>query len=80
VDQAEVKTAQELVASDESVVADIEARRIDIRVGNDADRSLELLRRLQDGGISISNFQLREPTLDDVFLSLTGSPTTETRS
>ena len=77
VDQAEVETARELVATDESVVADVEARRIDIRVGNDADRSLELLRRLQDGGISISDFQLREPTLDDVFLSLTGSPTSD---
>jgi ABC-2 type transport system ATP-binding protein len=77
VDQAEVETARELVATDESVVADVEARRIDICVGNDADRSLELLRRLQDGGISISDFQLREPTLDDVFLSLTGSPTSD---
>ncbi len=75
--ESEVGDVQELLASGESVVADVEARRIDIRVGNDADRSLELLRRLQDGGISILNFQLREPTLDDVFLSLTGSPATE---
>jgi ABC-2 type transport system ATP-binding protein len=73
-----VGDAQELLASEENVVADVEARRIDIHVGNDADRSLALLRRLQDGGISIQNFQLREPTLDDVFLSLTGSPATET--
>jgi ABC-2 type transport system ATP-binding protein len=69
--------AQELLASEENVVTDVEARRIDIHVGNDTDRSLALLRRLQDGGISILKFQLREPTLDDVFLSLTGSPVTE---
>jgi ABC-2 type transport system ATP-binding protein len=72
-----VGDAQELLASEENVVTDVEARRIDIHVGNDAGRSLALLRRLQDGGISILNFQLREPTLDDVFLSLTGSPATE---
>jgi len=72
-----VGDAQVLLASEENVVADVEARRIDIHVGNDADRSLALLRRLQDGGISILKFQLREPTLDDVFLSLTGSPATE---
>jgi ABC-2 type transport system ATP-binding protein len=77
--ETEVGAAQELLASEEGVVADIEARRVDIRVGSDADRSLELLRRLQDGGISIRNFQLREPTLDDVFLSLTGSPAIETK-
>ena len=75
--QAQVEDAQKLLASEESIVADVEARRIDIRVGSDADRSLQLLRRLQDGGISILNFQLREPTLDDVFLSLTGSPATD---
>ncbi len=76
--EAEVGDVQELLGSGESVVTDVKALRIDIRVGNDADRSLELLRRLQDGGISILNFQLREPTLDDVFLSLTGSPATVT--
>jgi hypothetical protein len=32
---------------------------------------------LQDGGISISSFHLRQPTLDDVFLALTGSAVTE---
>jgi ABC-2 type transport system ATP-binding protein len=77
--ETEVGAAQELLASEERVVADVEARRVDIRVGSDADRSLELLKRLQDGGISIRNFQLRQPTLDDVFLSLTGSPTIETK-
>jgi ABC-2 type transport system ATP-binding protein len=75
--ESAVGDAQDLLASEENVVADVEARRIDIRVGNDAERSLALLRRLQDAGISILNFQLREPTLDDVFLSLTGPPAKE---
>jgi ABC-2 type transport system ATP-binding protein len=75
--ESDVGDAQELLASEGNVVTDVEARRFDIHVGSDADRSLALLRRLQDGGISILKFQLREPTLDDVFLSLTGSPATE---
>ena len=75
--ESEVGDARELLASEGNVVTDVEARRFDIHVGSDADRSLALLRRLQDGGISILKFQLREPTLDDVFLSLTGSPATE---
>jgi ABC-2 type transport system ATP-binding protein len=76
--EAEVEHAEKLLASEEKVVADVEALRIDIGVGSDANSSLELLRRLQDGGVSILNFQLREPTLDDVFLSLTGGPVIET--
>jgi ABC-2 type transport system ATP-binding protein len=75
--ESDVGDAQKLLASEGNVVTDVEARRFDIHVGSDADRSLALLRRLQDGGISILKFQLREPTLDDVFLSLTGSPATE---
>jgi ABC-2 type transport system ATP-binding protein len=75
--ESDVGDAQKLLASEGNVVTDAEARRFDIHVGSDADRSLALLRRLQDGGISILKFQLREPTLDDVFLSLTGSPATE---
>jgi ABC-2 type transport system ATP-binding protein len=37
---------------------------------------LAALRRVQDAGIEITDFQLRKPTLDDVFLALTGDPTT----
>jgi len=46
-----------------------------IPVGDDAAVSLAALQRLQDCGVSISDFQLRRPTLDDVFLALTGSTT-----
>ena len=34
--------------------------------------SLAALRRVEEAGIEIADFQLRKPTLDDVFLSLTG--------
>lgn len=78
-DQEDLTVATELIASNEEVVVDVDAKRIDIRVGKGADRSLDLLRLLQDGGVSISDFQLRQPTLDDVFLTLTGSPATEAK-
>jgi ABC-2 type transport system ATP-binding protein len=73
--RADLDTARDLLGSD--VTIDIEARRIDIPVPEGANRSLDLLRKLQDGDVSISNFHLRQPTLDDVFLALTGSTVTE---
>lgn len=51
--------------------------QIDVPIGGGASESLDLLRRLGDAEVSITDFQLRRPTLDDVFLTLTGSrPTT----
>jgi ABC-2 type transport system ATP-binding protein len=73
--RADLDTARDLLGPDATI--DIEARRIDIPVPDGASRSLELLRKLQDGGVSISNFHLRQPTLENVFLALTGSPVTE---
>ncbi len=72
--EGNLAAAVELVGRAEGLVTDVDARRIGIPVGDDVSCSLEVLRRLQDGGISISDFQLRRPTLDDVFLSLTGTP------
>ncbi|MFV2000937.1 MAG: ATP-binding cassette domain-containing protein [Acidimicrobiia bacterium] len=75
--RADLDTARELLRPDVTIATDTDARRIDIPIPDGATRSLDLLRQLQDGGVSISNFQLRQPTLDDVFLALTGSPVTE---
>jgi ABC-2 type transport system ATP-binding protein len=38
---------------------------------------MEALRRLDAAGISVLDVALRRPTLDDVFLSLTGRPSEE---
>jgi ABC-2 type transport system ATP-binding protein len=75
--RADLDTARELLGPKVSIAIDTDARRIDIPITDGANRSLDLLRQLQDGGIAISNFQLRQPTLDDVFLALTGSTVTE---
>lgn len=75
--RADLDAARDLIGSDVTIATDLEARRIDIPVPDGANRSLDLLRQLQDGGVSISNFHLRQPTLDDVFLALTDSTVTE---
>jgi len=53
------------------VTSNPETREIHVPVGGGAAASLATLRRLDDAGIAISDFQLRRPTLDDVFLTLT---------
>ena len=70
-DEADFAAALDIIGPIEGLSTDRNARRIGIPVGEGASRSLDLLRHLQDGDISISDFQLRRPTLDDVFLGLT---------
>jgi ABC-2 type transport system ATP-binding protein len=53
------------------VTSDPDTRVIHVPVGGGAAASLAMLRRLDDAGIAISDFQLRRPTLDDVFLTIT---------
>jgi len=72
---SDVTAAVDIIGPIEGLVTDIDARRLRVPVGDGAIRSLDLLRRIQDGGVAITDFQLRRPTLDDVFLVLTGSPT-----
>ncbi len=44
----------------------------------DGSRTLtEVLRRLEDARIELVDIALRRPSLDEVFLSLTGHPVTE---
>lgn len=42
---------------------------------SDARDSLGALGRVQEAGIAVADFQLRRPTLDDVFIEITGEPT-----
>lgn len=57
---------------DESLAEkDAAAHLVQIGVGGSAGTSLGILRRLDDAGIRLADFQLRRPTLDDVFLTLT---------
>jgi ABC-2 type transport system ATP-binding protein len=59
-------------------VAAVDGSRLRVPVAT-ADDGLAALRRLQDAGVAISDFQVRQPTLDDVFIELTGKPASSER-
>ena len=79
--QITVASAKDLGAA-ATVLADPEAVTIDettlhVPVAAPA-ASLAMLRKIEDAGIPLEDFQLRKPTLDDVFLALTDLPTSQT--
>ena len=65
---AAVATLEGLVVD---VATDPEQSELQIPLADGAGQSLDILRRLDAAGIEIADFQLRKPTLDDVFLTLT---------
>ncbi len=70
---SDLSRALELVGNIEGMVVDSGAGLIGVPVGRGANSSLAVLRRLDDAGVDLADFQLRRPTLDDVFLTLTGA-------
>jgi ABC-2 type transport system ATP-binding protein len=52
----------------------VDERTLHVAVADTA-QSLVTLRRLEEEGIALADFQLRRPTLDDVFIEITGRPT-----
>jgi ABC-2 type transport system ATP-binding protein len=54
------------------VVVDAHARQLSAPVSGGTGALVELLRRLDSAGIEVQDIGVRRPTLDDVFLSLTG--------
>jgi len=48
---------------------------LELPVDNGSQAAIEALRRLDQAGVTPVSFRLREPSLDDVFLALTGRPT-----
>lgn len=77
-EDTDLALAQNLLASVAGVLIDPDRRQVDLPITSGAAQSLDVLRQLDDTGVTIDDFQLRRPTLDDVFLALTGSPTTPT--
>ncbi|KAA0024938.1 ATP-binding cassette domain-containing protein [Antrihabitans cavernicola] len=73
-DQAQLETARVLLAplavGDIAVEANV--RRITVPVADGSEALVAALGRLRDEGIKVRDVGLRRPTLDDVFLSLTG--------
>lgn len=60
--------------------ADVPARRAYVPVDNGSARLMEALRVLDQQGITVEDVSLRRPTLDEVFLALTGKPAQTTDS
>ncbi|HUZ77008.1 MAG TPA: ATP-binding cassette domain-containing protein [Chloroflexota bacterium] len=73
-DQDGMDAARELLASlaDGPVAIDVHTRRLTAPVHGGATKLMEALRGLDALGIGLMDVALRRPTLDDVFLTLTG--------
>ena len=68
---AEVIAAAELLGRVSGRAPDIEGRRLSAPVDDRVASLTEVLRALEDHGISAEDVTLRRPTLDEVFLRLT---------
>ncbi|WP_339152434.1 ATP-binding cassette domain-containing protein [Streptomyces sp. F41] len=74
-DLAAVARAVDRVAGGGLVVTDAPARRVHAQVADRVAALTEVARSLQDDGIAVEDIGLRRPSLDDVFLRLTGHGT-----
>jgi ABC-2 type transport system ATP-binding protein len=73
-DAADVEAARRLLAplATAEIQVDVGARRITVPVTRGAAALAETLTRLAVDGVTVRDIGLRRPTLDDVFLALTG--------
>ena len=69
---AELPRAALLLAPDGTATVEEHMRRITISAHGGATHLVDVVRKLGDAGIKIDDIALRRPTLDDVFLELTG--------
>jgi len=78
VDDEAVERVAQLVADvgTERPSVDRGTRRVSLPVDGGAGSLVEVVRRLDEAGIKVVDITLRRPSLDDVFLALTGHTTT----
>jgi len=69
---ADALQALALVAGISSKASNVEGTVIDLTVNNGPAAAADALRRIDAAHIALAGLQLREPSLDDVFLNLTG--------
>ena len=74
-DPAELPRAAEALGEDATI--DVSAGRVAVPVVTGADDLVTAVQSLRAAGIHIDDIALRRPTLDDVFLTLTGHTTVE---
>jgi ABC-2 type transport system ATP-binding protein len=72
-DLAQLPAALEAIAGVGDAEPEVDDQRVSVHVGNrGSELLLEVVRRLDTTGIGIAGLGLRRPSLDDVFLALTG--------
>jgi ABC-2 type transport system ATP-binding protein len=73
-DPAAIERATDVLTGDHrgDVTLDRHTRRLTVPAEGGAQRLVQVVRDLDEAGIKIDDIALRRPTLDDVFLSLTG--------
>jgi ABC-2 type transport system ATP-binding protein len=81
-DRASIATARQLLARDcgEEPTLDEHTRKLTVPAHGGAQTLIQIVRDLDEAGIHIDDIALRRPTLDDVFLALTGHATAEGRA
>jgi ABC-2 type transport system ATP-binding protein len=57
---------------------DLATHRVSVAVDDGTHQLMEAMRALDHGGVAVEDISLRRPTLDEVFLTLTGKPTDTT--
>ncbi|HEY6468446.1 MAG TPA: ATP-binding cassette domain-containing protein [Candidatus Dormibacteraeota bacterium] len=62
---------------DGPATVDVPTRSVRVALSADTDRVFAALRPLDDTGIAIDEVSVRQPTLDEAFLALTGAPKEE---
>jgi ABC-2 type transport system ATP-binding protein len=76
-DAAGLPRAAQLLAPDGSGTIEEHTRRLTFAADGGAGQLVDVIRRLGEAGIKVDDIGLRRPTLDDVFLSLTGHAAAE---
>ena len=71
-DRAELAHAAQLLGPAGDASVEDHTRRITVPSSGGAQRLINVVRELDEAGIEIDDIGLRRPTLDDVFLTLTG--------
>ncbi len=71
-DRDQLSRAADVVAPNGSAALDEHSKRLTIAAHGGAQQLVDVVRSLGDAGIALDDVALRRPTLDDVFLALTG--------
>ncbi|GAA0925026.1 daunorubicin resistance protein DrrA family ABC transporter ATP-binding protein [Nonomuraea longicatena] len=76
-DAADLPVAEQVLttATGKPAVVEKDARRLNAPVADRLGTLTEVMRRLEESGVEVEDIALRRPTLDEVFLSITGERT-----